>query len=129
MLRTHPSGGPICRTVISRQRAPPAQLPAILSVALTCPAYTAGIRHEGTSAVRIDQLTPAPTAAPPLEIPPQLLDSVHRHQTHLSALIGSLRAAGLSEAMVDVSIRTLVDSYAEDLTIAIRAMMQEPRHG
>lgn len=79
--------------------------------------------------MRIDELVPAPSSAEPLEIPAELLVSVNRHQTHLSALIVSLQAAGLSEEMVDASIRTLVDSYASDLTIAIRAMMKEPRHG
>jgi hypothetical protein len=79
--------------------------------------------------VRIDQLKPTPSSAEPLEIPAELLESVHRHQAHLSALIASLQAAGLGQDMVDASIRTLVDSYAADLTVAIRAMMKEPRHG
>ena len=79
--------------------------------------------------MRIDQLQPPPTSAPSLEIPPQLLESVLRHQSHLSALITSLRAAGLGEDVVDASVRTLVDSYADDLTVAIRAMMKEPHHG
>lgn len=79
--------------------------------------------------MRIDQLQPLPSAAESLEIPPELMDSVHRHQAHLSALIASLRAAGLDEDVVDASVRALVDSYADDLTVAIRSMMREPRHG
>ena len=79
--------------------------------------------------MRIDQLQPTPSTAEPLEIPAELLASVHRHQTHLAALIVSLRAAGVDEEMVDASIRTLVDSYANDLTVAIRAMMKEPHYG
>lgn len=79
--------------------------------------------------MRIDQLHPTPTSPEPLEIPAQLLDSVLRHQAHLSALIESLRAAGVDEDMVSASVRTLVDSYADDLTIAIRAMMKEPYCG
>ena len=79
--------------------------------------------------MRIDQLQPRPTSAAPLEIPPPLLESVLRHQSHLSALVTSLRAAGLGEDVVDASVRTLVDSYADDLTIAIRAMMKESHHG
>ena len=79
--------------------------------------------------MRIDQLQPTPSTAEPLEIPAELLDSVHRHQTHLAALIVSLRAAGVDEEMVDASIRTLVDSYANDLTVAIRAMVKEPHYG
>ncbi len=79
--------------------------------------------------MRIDQLQPTPTSAQPLEIPPQLLESVLRHQSHLASLVTSLRAAGLGEDVVEASVRTLVDSYAEDLTVAIRAMMKEPQHG
>ena len=78
--------------------------------------------------MRIDQLEPAPTAAEPLEIPTELLASVHRHQAHLSALIASMRAAGVASDAVESSVRTLVDSYAEELTTAIRSMMQEKRH-
>lgn len=74
--------------------------------------------------MRIDQLRPMPTAAEPLEIPAELLDSVHRHQAHLAALIASLQAAGLQEDMIEVSVRTLVDSYADELTLAIRAMVK-----
>ncbi|HEX8553650.1 MAG TPA: hypothetical protein VF695_02985 [Sphingomonas sp.] len=79
--------------------------------------------------MRIDQLRPAPTAAEPLEIPPELLDSVVRHQAHLAALIASLRDAGLREDMVESSVRTLIDSYADELTLAIRQMMKDPYHG
>jgi hypothetical protein len=59
--------------------------------------------------MRIDQLHPAPTMAQPLEIPVELLASVKRHQGHLA-------------------VRVLVDSYADELTAAIRRMMQEERH-
>lgn len=76
--------------------------------------------------MRIDQLQPTPTDAEALEIPPELLGSVMRHQANLSALIGSLRAAGLQQDMIDSSVRTLVDSYAAELTVAIRAMVEEP---
>jgi hypothetical protein len=79
--------------------------------------------------MRIDQLDPTPSSAEPLEIPPELLESVQRHQTHLAALIASLRAAGVGEDVVETSVRTLVDSYADDLTVAIRSMMGEPHHG
>lgn len=78
--------------------------------------------------MRIDQLDPKPTSAEPLEIPTELLDSVQRHQHHLAALIASLRAAGLDDSLVDSSIRTLVDSYADELTSAVRAMIRVPHH-
>lgn len=79
--------------------------------------------------MRIDQLRPTPTAAEPLEIPAELLESVQRHQAHLAALIASLQAAGLQEDMVDASVRSLVDSYADELTLAIRSMMLDQHRG
>ena len=79
--------------------------------------------------MRIDQLRPTPSAAEPLEIPAELLDSVMRHQAHLATLIASMRAAGIQDDMVDVSVRTLIDSYADELTVAIRGMMKDQPHG
>lgn len=79
--------------------------------------------------MRIDQLHPKPTMAEPLDIPDELLASVTRHQTNLGALIGSLRAAGLGEDVVEASVRTLVDSYAAELTVAIRGMLKETQRG
>jgi hypothetical protein len=78
--------------------------------------------------MRIDQLHPAPTAAEPLEIPAELLASVHRHQAHLGALVTSMRAAGIEGDAIEASVRTLVDSYADELTKAIRSMMQGEHH-
>lgn len=78
--------------------------------------------------MRITELHPPPTDAEPLDIPAELLDSVRRHQSHLASLVASLRAAGLSEEMVDASVRTLVDSYAEELTVAVRGLMKAPPH-
>lgn len=77
--------------------------------------------------MRIDQLQPCPTAAEPLEIPAELLGSVRRHQAHLSALVASMRAAGVQGDAIEASVRMLVDSYAQELTAAIRAMMQGAR--
>lgn len=78
--------------------------------------------------MRIDQLDPTPTAAEPLEIPSDLLDSVQRHQAHLSALVTSMRVAGVEDTMIEASVRALVDSYADELTVAIRSMMQREHH-
>jgi len=78
--------------------------------------------------VRISELHPTPTAATPLEIPAELLDSVVRHQTHLVDLIACLRSAGLREDMIDGSVRMLVDSYADELTVAIRGMLKGQHH-
>lgn len=78
--------------------------------------------------MRIDQLHPTPTAAEPLEIPAELLASVQRHQAHLSALVASMRAAGIEGDAIEASVRILVDSYADELTTAIRSMMQGERH-
>jgi len=78
--------------------------------------------------MRIDQLEPTPTAAEPLEIPEELIASVHRHQEHLGALVSSMRAAGIDGDAIEASVRTLIDSYADELTTAIRNMMQDKRH-
>jgi hypothetical protein len=77
--------------------------------------------------MRIDQLHPTPTQAEPIEIPAQLLASVHRHQAHLGALVSSMRAAGIDGDAIEASVRTLVDSYANELTTAIRNLMQDER--
>jgi hypothetical protein len=74
--------------------------------------------------LRIDELEPTPTNAPPLDIPADLMESVRRHQANLAALVESLRAAGVDEAMVEASIRGLVDSYADELTRAVRQMLK-----
>ena len=79
--------------------------------------------------MRIDQLRPWPTAPEPLEIPVELLASVNRHQANLSALVVNLRAAGLDEDMIDTSVRSLVDSYASELSAAIREFIKAPSHG
>lgn len=78
--------------------------------------------------MRVDQLHPD-LAAEPLDIPAELMDSVHRHQTHLAALIASLRAAGLQEVAIDASVRALVDSYAGELSAAIHNMMKAQQGG
>jgi hypothetical protein len=57
-----------------------------------------------------------------LEIPPELRASVKRHEQHLAELVGMLRAAGMSTATIDASVRQLVDSYRDELVVAIRAM-------
>lgn len=79
--------------------------------------------------MRIDQLQPRPSAAEPLEIPAELLSSVTRHQAHLAQLITSLQAAGLQDDMIESSVRVLVDSYAEELTTAIRSMAKDQQNG
>ena len=52
------------------------------------------------------------------------MESVRRHQANLAALVESLRAAGVDENMVEASIRGLVDSYADELTRAVRQMLK-----
>ncbi|KQO12492.1 hypothetical protein [Sphingomonas sp. Leaf242] len=79
--------------------------------------------------MRIDQLQPRPSAAEPLEIPAELLSSVTRHQAHLAQLIKSLQAAGLQDDMIESSVRVLVDSYADELTAAIRGMAKDAQNG
>ncbi|NYD92024.1 hypothetical protein [Sphingomonas melonis] len=72
---------------------------------------------------------PMTPGAGPLTIPPELAASVARHQAHLTALIASLRAAGIDEDTVAASVRTLVDSYADELTDALREMLKAQHHG
>ncbi len=74
--------------------------------------------------MRIDELHPRPTSAEPLEIPAELMASVVRHQANLSALIASLHAAGIRDDMIEASVRALVDSYALELTAAIRTFVK-----
>ncbi|MET1757008.1 hypothetical protein ABVV53_16325 [Novosphingobium sp. RD2P27] len=58
-------------------------------------------------------------------IPPELIESVQRHQRHLAALVDSLRAAGVGEDVIEDSVGQLLDSYRAELTIAMRAMVSE----
>ena len=58
-----------------------------------------------------------------VEIPPELRVSVQRHEQHLAQLVGTLRAAGMDAALIDASVRKLVDSYREELMAAIRALV------
>lgn len=62
------------------------------------------------------------------ELPPQLHASLQRHRQHLATLVASLRAAGLAEALIDASVRTLVDSYEAELSAALRALREEEIH-
>ena len=54
---------------------------------------------------------------------------MRRAPSHLTALIASLRAAGIDEDTVAASVRTLVDSYADELTDALREMLKAQHHG
>ena len=56
-------------------------------------------------------------------IPPELQESVQRHQRHLSSLVESLRAAGVDEAVIEMSVYQLLDSYRDELTAAMRAVV------
>lgn len=58
------------------------------------------------------------------ELPPELQASVRRHHQNLAALVASLRAAGVDEAVVEASVRQLVDSYSVELTAAVRALVR-----
>jgi len=57
-------------------------------------------------------------------LPPELLASVERHHEHLAALVASLRAAGISEALVETSVHQLVDSYSAELIAAMKSMVR-----
>jgi hypothetical protein len=50
---------------------------------------------------------------------------VARHQSHLFALVESLRAAGVGEEVIEASVSQLLDSYRGELTAAMRALVAE----
>lgn len=59
------------------------------------------------------------------QIPAELQESVERHQRHLAALVGSLRAAGVGEETIEASVHQLLESYRSELTSAMRAMVMD----
>ena len=61
-------------------------------------------------------------------LPPELHGSVRRHHRHLSALIISLRAAGVDETIVKMSVWQLTESYRVELTAAMQAIVQGKPH-
>ncbi len=56
-------------------------------------------------------------------LPPELQPSVRRHQEHLGALVGSLRAAGVDEGVIATSVQQLMISYGVELTGAIQTLV------
>lgn len=72
--------------------------------------------------------TPFPLVPDESELPPELQASVRRHQNHLAALVASLRAAGVDEAVVETSVRQLVESYGIELTAAMQALVRGESH-
>jgi hypothetical protein len=63
-----------------------------------------------------------------LEIPIELRASLLRHEQHLAQLVSTLQAAGLSAEMIDASVSQLVESYREELVLAIHGMVGMPPH-
>lgn len=59
-----------------------------------------------------------------IEIPAALQPTVRRHQASLAALVESLQAAGVDDATVEGSVRSLVESYRRELTAAIGHMVE-----
>jgi 2-iminoacetate synthase ThiH len=55
-------------------------------------------------------------------IPAALRPSVERHQANLARLMESLKAAGMSDTMIETAVTTLVDSYRQELTAAIKTL-------
>jgi cell division FtsZ-interacting protein ZapD len=60
-----------------------------------------------------------------LTVPAELQESVERHQRHLAALVQSLRAAGVDETVIEASVSQLLESYRDELTAAMRALVLE----
>lgn len=69
-------------------------------------------------------VNPLPGMPDESELPPELQASVRRHHQHLAALVASLRAAGVDEAIVETSVRQLVESYSVELTAAMQALVR-----
>lgn len=62
------------------------------------------------------------------ELPPELHASVQRHRAHLAELVASLRQAGLSDELINDSVRDLIESYRSELTDALRALRAGSDH-
>jgi hypothetical protein len=73
-------------------------------------------------------LTPQYQAPEEGDLPSELQASVQRHREHLTALVTSLRSAGLPEEMIDASVRQLVESYGVELSAALRALRKDVPH-
>jgi hypothetical protein len=69
-------------------------------------------------------LTPQYQAPEEGDLPSELQASVQRHREHLTALVTSLRSAGLPEEMIDAS----VESYGVELSAALRALRKDVPH-
>ena len=57
-----------------------------------------------------------------LAVPVELQASLDRHLLQVSALVGHLRSAGLSETQIEHSVSTIVESYRNELLRAIKAL-------
>ncbi len=77
--------------------------------------------------MKVDHLHPKPSSVVAIEIPPELMESVSRHQAELAKLVVNLQAAGLPNDLIEASVRTLVGSYANELTSAILTMKDRHR--
>jgi hypothetical protein len=73
-----------------------------------------------------DGLNPGDPNPGGIDTLPLLLASIERHQQHLITLINSYRQAGVYERQIDAALCGLMESYKEELLVAIRAMM--PTH-
>lgn len=68
-------------------------------------------------------LHPLPLLPEEAGLPTELQASVRRHYKHLTALVESLRAAGVDEAIVASSVQQLLESYGVELTAAMKALV------
>ena len=59
-----------------------------------------------------------------LEIPEPLQQSLARHRDHLAQFVMSLRSAGLSETQIEMSVSVMVESYKQELLLAIKALVR-----
>ncbi len=71
----------------------------------------------------LTDVTPRSAVPDASDLPPELQPSVRRHQEHLGALVGSLRAAGVDEGVIATSVQQLMISYGVELTGAIQSLV------
>jgi hypothetical protein len=75
----------------------------------------------GFDALQVAANSPHPV---PFDIPDLLDASVRRHQDNMLRLVLSCQRAGIDEHEIETSIRTLVESFRQELVAAIGALAQ-----
>ena len=59
-------------------------------------------------------------ATDPTSLPPGIISSIERHKARVAELVTALRGAGMSDDIIDSSVRSVVASYEQELVKALR---------